>query len=193
MFAANERLTAEQARRVLCETATRVDIDNANYDETGWSPWYGCGRVDAGAAVRAVANQAPVASAIDSVFGAYRDGERTVLTWPSATDPDGDRLTYEVDIYPDGRPRRGVTYEVDGTSLDITEDFDGPLLWEWRVTPVDAWGRGVSSEPMLLAIPKDLPAPAPSKACGSARPAALLIWCACVPWLRRRRRHHHIR
>ena len=59
MLAANPQPTAAEARDVACDTATRVDIDLAEYDETGWSPWYGCGRIDAGAAVAAVANALP--------------------------------------------------------------------------------------------------------------------------------------
>ena len=55
-FAANERLTAKRARKILVRTtATRMDPEGGQYDETGWSPWYDAD-VDAGAAVAAVAD-----------------------------------------------------------------------------------------------------------------------------------------
>jgi subtilisin family serine protease len=59
IFSANPRLTQAEARQILCETADRIDETQGEYDESGWSPYYGCGRVNAGAAV---------AAALDWVF-----------------------------------------------------------------------------------------------------------------------------
>ena len=58
MFSVNERLTAADARDIVCQTATRNDILNGDFNSEGWSPYFGCGRIDAGAAVFAVAKLA---------------------------------------------------------------------------------------------------------------------------------------
>ena len=53
MFSANPALTGDEARTLLCATADRVQEASAGYDEGGWSERYGCGRVNAAAAVQA--------------------------------------------------------------------------------------------------------------------------------------------
>ena len=94
MFEANPRLTAADAREILCQTGVKVDLANVTYDAEGRNPYYGCGRVNAGAAVAAVANGAPETPTVPA--------DETVppgpanLTWVEAVDPDGDALSYVV-------------------------------------------------------------------------------------------------
>lgn len=94
MFEANPRLTAADAREVLCQTGVKVDLDSVTYDAEGRNPYYGCGRVNAGAAVAAVVNAAPETPTVPA--------DETVapgpanLTWTAAGDPDGDALSYVV-------------------------------------------------------------------------------------------------
>ncbi len=161
MVEANPRITAADVRRVLCETAVKIDLSRADWDEAGFSPLYGCGRIDAGAAVRAVANLgAPDAPAL--LPAAVSTSEPAVLRWPDATDPDGDYLTYRVrwviTDFPDD-PRVDV---VDGNELDLTELLGGTAaVVEWRVRAFDPWGPGEWSETQRLTL---VP---PSEATGS--------------------------
>jgi hypothetical protein len=61
MLALNPMLSAEQVRRILHETAEKVDTAHANYDVNGWSTAYGYGRIDANAALCRVSDHRPVA------------------------------------------------------------------------------------------------------------------------------------
>ncbi len=94
MFAANPRLTAADARDVLCETAVKVDLADVTYDSEGRNPYYGCGRVNAGAAVAAVANTAPEAPTVPA-DATVLPGPHA-LTWSPAFDADNDALRYVV-------------------------------------------------------------------------------------------------
>jgi len=116
MFAANPRLTAAEAREVMCQTAIRNDLSDGDYDETGWSPYYGCGRFDVGAAVIAVANEAPLAPTVTGPVSEVHEG-RAFLTWDPAVDPDGDHLTYKLRYWETSDPDKVVTVE------DIAEPF----------------------------------------------------------------------
>lgn len=55
VFSANPGLSAQAARRILCETADKIDPGNGKYSGAAnfgeRSPWYGCGRINAGRAV----------------------------------------------------------------------------------------------------------------------------------------------
>jgi subtilisin family serine protease len=53
MLSINPLLSAEQVRKILQETAVKIDPDNAGYDAHGWSERYGYGRIDAAEAVKA--------------------------------------------------------------------------------------------------------------------------------------------
>lgn len=94
MLEANPRITAEAVRDVLCQTAVKVDLEDVAYDAEGRNPYYGCGRINAGAAVAAVANGAPgpVAVPADAIA---RPGPGH-LSWDAAEDPDNDALRYIV-------------------------------------------------------------------------------------------------
>lgn len=52
MLSVNPSLTPADIRRILRETADKIDSGNAGYDTNGWSNQYGFGRVNAAAAVQ---------------------------------------------------------------------------------------------------------------------------------------------
>jgi subtilisin family serine protease len=166
MFEANPRLTAEQAREVLCDTAIRIDLGTYATDEAGWNEYYGCGRVDAGAAVLAVANSAPAAPALlGPEAEAYLD--RVVLSWAPADDEDGDWLDYQVSFQVDDDD--GGTHTTSATSLDITDQVSAGDVVHWQVVPGDHWGAGEPSATgsfEVLAIPEP-PTPSDGGACSS--------------------------
>ncbi len=155
MFAANPRLSAADAREVLCQTAERVSTDEAQYDEEGWSPYYGCGRVDAGAAVLAVANEEPgEPEPIAPVSQAYPD--RVLLRWQAAEDADGDWLSYELRWWVGDDPDDAIIEELEDTSLDITGLVAAGEKVSWWVKASDLWGAGLPSETssfMVVEIP----------------------------------------
>ena len=143
MFAANPHLTAAEAREVLCETAVRMDVENGGYDEDGWSMYYGCGRVDAGAAVLAVANELPGAPEIVGP-GDEAGVERVVLQWEQVEDADGDALSYDVSWWVGWNDPTVVA--VNDDQLDITGQVTVGATVSWSVQAVDSWGAGEPSE-----------------------------------------------
>ena len=152
MFGANDRLTAAQAREVLCETSTRMDIENGDYDDEGWSMYYGCGRVGAGAAVMAVANEAPPGQPTGLTPTADAWLERVVLQWDPAQDVDGDWLTYTVTWWlsdEDGLPNVESTT---GTVLDITELVSTDDEVSFQIQAADTWGPGEPSEVISFTV-----------------------------------------
>lgn len=152
MFAANERLTAAQARAVLCETAAKVDLANGKYDDKGWSPFYGCGRIDAGAAVMAVANTLPSAPVIVAPT-AQAWKERVLLQWKPAVDADGDWLSYRVTWKVVGTDQeRTVDVPRGQTFLDITADVKINQGVTFTVEAIDRWGAGAPSAPATFAV-----------------------------------------
>jgi len=183
MFAANERLTAADARMVICQTATRNDILDAEYDETGWSPYYGCGRVDAGAAVAAVANVAPGApESTVPTEEVYED--RIWLDWSAADDADGDRLTYRVQWWVDDD--EPVEEIIDGLSLELTEEALAGQSLGWQVQAIDLWGDGPwSAEYTLSVITRPTPTPEDPGGCQAA--AGGVWWLALLGLFDRRR------
>ena len=154
MFSANPDLTADDARAVLCATADMVQVGSAGYDSRGWSEVYGCGRVNAAAAVVAVANTGPGAPVpLGPTADPYAD--RVVLQWDPASDPDGDPLRYALSVTitsPDDAEDSGLdtggsvaeptVYEWDdqtGLLLDITELVGAGDSVSWTVQASDAW------------------------------------------------------
>lgn len=182
MFQANPRLTAKQARNVLCETATRVDLANAAYDADGWSPYYGCGRVDAGAAVAAVANGAPAAP-VPTLVSDTAEHPRVLLAWAAAADPDGDVQGYVVRW---STATASEEVSVLGTTLDIGGDVAIGDVVTWSVAAVDPWGEGPSSAPRTLTVvapPEAEPATElekPAEEGGSCATAGGPAWLALV-------------
>lgn len=152
MMEANPRLTAEQVRDVLCLTAVRNDIANAGYDAEGWSPYYGCGRIDAGAAVAAVVNTPPEAPVPTLSDGDAWEG-RAVLAWLDAADVDDDVLGYDVSWWREGEDSAvAPILTVEGTFVDIGDAVAVGDLVHWIVRARDPWGTGPWSEEVIFAV-----------------------------------------
>jgi subtilisin family serine protease len=141
MFAANDRLTAAQARQVLAETAERVHPEDFDYDAEGWNALVGAGRVDAGAAVLAVANDAPAAPMVlGPAETAWED--QVALRWAPAEDDDGDWLSYEVTWWRGDDPAAGTVAQIRGEVLDLTGLVVAGDTVTWSVRARDLWGLG---------------------------------------------------
>ncbi len=187
MLAANPRAPESAVREILCATADKIDPGFGDYDATGWSPYYGCGRVDAGAAVAAIANAAPPAPDMLSPGpgGPLVLGEGA-LRWSPVEDPDGDALTYAVQI-------RAALGDDDSAEDDDEVALRAglaepsyrlhPLDWEpgtyaVRVGARDLWGQGEWSawQDVELVRP-DPPAPVEPEetGCGGGGAALLLL------------------
>jgi MYXO-CTERM domain-containing protein len=174
MVSVNDRLRNEDIQRVLCETAVKVDPAGGAYDATGWSNLYGCGRVDAAAAVSAVANVAPSApTLLAPLDGAVFEIDDVVLRWAPATDDDGELLAYEVELVPPDQAGDDDSGDDDDSAAD-----DGLLHWDELVDPLldlsgqlepggytltlwahDAWGRGAASETVDFDVVEPEPEP----------------------------------
>jgi hypothetical protein len=147
MFEANPRLTAAQLRDVLCETAVRGDLVNAQWDANGHSDAYGCGRVNAGAAVLAVANGIPDAPL--PVFVAETAEEGHVQLHWEGSDPDADPLSYTLSWQKNSDAPQTVVLS------DTSYAVDGLLAGDtvtWQVAASDAWGMGPWSETLVLTV-----------------------------------------
>lgn len=170
MYAANPRLRWDQAEAALCATAERVMPDEAQYDVRGWSRAYGCGRVDAGAAVHAVANVPPEAPTLQHPADPVVRLDQAVFVWSEASDGDGDALTWRLELTDES----GDRHEID-TGAERRWDARRavrPGLWTARVVGVDAYGEGAWSEPrrvQVLANPVD---PVPGGSASSSGCAA---------------------
>jgi MYXO-CTERM domain-containing protein len=152
MFAANPRLTAAEAREVLCATAERVRPEEALYDAAGWSPTFGCGRVDAGAAVELVANLPPGAP---TPLGPAAPAEGSVvLRWAAGDDPDADPLGARLRWSADGGDEVVVELPAGATELSLTGAVAAGQAVTWAVASVDAWGPGPEAEgaPFTVAL-----------------------------------------
>jgi hypothetical protein len=190
MLEANPRLTARDVREVLCDTAVRNDAAHAGYDARGWSPYYGCGRVDAGAAVAAVANTAPGAPEPThaTLTVAY---DRGVLRWTPAIDADAEPLTHEVRWSRDGEAEPTLA-RVDGDTLDLRDALAPGDVVTWAVRARDAWGPGPWSTDAVWTV-ADTPVaveatPPEESGCASAPPAARTWLGALVALALARRR-----
>jgi subtilisin family serine protease len=145
MFAANERLDVKDARKVLCSTATKIDPIDGEWDEEGHSVWFGCGRLNAGAAVQAVWNSAPLAPEALGPDGEVEES-MVVLRWEDSVDPDGDVHTYEVEIVPAADPSGAWTELVTGNELDVRDSVAVGGSYSWSVWGHDPWGASPASE-----------------------------------------------
>jgi subtilisin family serine protease len=149
MFEANPRITAKQARDVLCDTGVRNDAALAQWDGDGRSPFYGCGRIDAGAAVAAVANGAPEAPA-PALVAETAELPRVLLNWEAPADPDADALSYLVTWSVNGG--EAEVDAVDGTTMDLASAVDLGDVVTWSVAAVDPWGAGPSSADVTFTV-----------------------------------------
>jgi subtilisin family serine protease len=141
MFEANPRLTAAQAREAMCHTAVKPAWEDAVYNSEGWSSNYGCGRVDAWAAVQSVANGAPsvsIESPLQQVVG------QVTLSW-TGVDPDDDALTYRVVVWTDEPEQHLVDESVQRSTVVLSQRL--PVgAYQWQVVPSDPWGVGQMSD-----------------------------------------------
>ena len=194
MMEANPRISAAQIRRVLCATAVRNDVAGAGYDDEGWSPYYGCGRIDAGAAVAAVANGPPEAPVPILTRDAVAP-DRALLAWAPAADPDDDVVAYDVVWWRADEDESAVDpVEVIGTTWDIAEALSVGDTVSWKVRAVDPWGEGPWSVTTTFVVdpaatpPEESPAaPPPASGCATAPGAAptgalvgLLLLTVCL-------------
>jgi subtilisin family serine protease len=161
MFEANPRLTAAQARQVLCDTAVKPAWEDAVWDARGWSPRYGCGRIDAEAAIYAVWSELPAAipePVGDLVFGRAR------LRWRDEGDS-GERLAYRVRLIPveSGDP---VEFETQDPWLDLEGKVAPTRPYDWEVIAIDAWGDGRAT-PGERFVVEPAVEPEPVRACAA--------------------------
>lgn len=188
MVAANPRLDSDTLFEAMCATAVRVHDWDADYDATGWSPIYGCGRVDAGAAVAAVANGEPGAPTPGAPVGEVR-ADRAVLTWSPASDPDGDLLDYEVELA--AQDEAALRVEAGAATSWNLRDTLAPGTYAWRVRALDRWGPGPWSADAILVVTAlpDPPAPASlaGDGCASVAGGSSLLSLLLLPLLARRR------
>lgn len=162
MIEANPRLTAKQVRDVLCSTGVRSDLGDAEWDDEGWSPYYGCGRIDAGAAVLAVANTAPEAPIPTRVLAETYVG-RAVLAWEPAFDADVDVQGYTVRWWSAaGTEAEADVISVGGTWIDLGGELAVGDAIQWKVSAWDVWGEGESSAIQSLSV-VDVPVPVEAK------------------------------
>lgn len=187
MFSVNERLTAADARDIVCQTATRNDIINGDFNEDGWSPYFGCGRIDAGAAVFAAANEPPMApESAMTVDTVYED--RIWLDWTEAIDPDNDRLTYRIKWWTE---LDAIQEQVlDGQSIEVTGAAIAGETLVWQVQAIDLWGAGPWSTPVSLSViarpePEELPEEV-AGACGTLPLSSTWVGLLTLAFFRRR-------
>lgn len=169
MFGANPRLTWQDVEELLCLTAVRVQPESAAYDATGWSNTHGCGRVDAAAAVAAVADEGPPGAAPWRLAdGAAVPVDAVVLAWDPADEPDGDLVTYDLVVAPSGGGEAIVLEELAETRVDLTGQV-GLGRWELRLTGWDEWGAGETSEIEVVVVePPALPEPDEGEGCSAS-------------------------
>ncbi len=162
MLAANPRLTWQDVEDLLCVTAVRVQPESAEYDATGWSNTHGCGRVDASAAVAAVADSGPPAA---PTWRIADDGlvrvDAAVLAWEPGLDPDGDVVLFDLVVRPAAGGEALVFEGLSEVRVDLTDQVGlGP--WEAELTGWDEWGpSGVAELAFEVVEPPPLPEPEP--------------------------------
>ncbi len=182
MFSANPRLTAADAREYLCLTATKNDLIGGLWSVDGRSPYYGCGRVDAGAAVAAVANTEPLAPVPLRVVETTPKG-RAVIAWEPAVDPDGDVLTHEVSWWWEASDKNKLQ-TTDGW-VDLDDYLEVGDVVTWKVRAIDPWGPGPwSAETTLTVVKPEHPPPAPAGGCDEGG-AAIGLLALPLGWRRR--------
>lgn len=71
----------------------------------------------------------------------------TVFSWSMATDPDGDELTYELQVSPDGGISWPYTVATTTTSAKLGELLNKQFAYSWRVKVSDPFGGEAVSAP----------------------------------------------
>jgi len=180
MYEANPRLSADEVQVVLCATADRIQPEQADYDAVGWSSTYGCGRVDAAAAVAAVFNRPPSAPTWRlPALGETVFSDEVLLAWDPSTDLDDDPIRYSIELLP-SLPSPGDDDDSAGDDDDsAAEDNEDTLLidavletfwqadpevlapgvWQAQIWATDTWGRGTGSEVLEFEVTTRPPEP----------------------------------
>jgi len=191
MYGANPRLTYSDVEAVLCDTAVRVSPDRADYDATGWSYTYGCGRVDAAAAVAEVEDAGPPSPPV-WMLGHWAEipSDYAVLRWVAASDPDTSPVRYSLTVEAldggdddDSADGGGgfVWTDLTDTRIDLTEQLE--LGWyEATLETFDRWGSGGTSTTTFLVVEPATAREPEGSGCSSG-PLALLL---CFGFVRRR-------
>ena len=69
-----------------------------------------------------------------------------VFQWKAASDPDGDELTYELQVSPDGGVTWGYTAVTDATTAQLENFLNMQFTYTWRVKATDPFGGEAVSE-----------------------------------------------
>lgn len=119
VISANPSLTVADVRDILKRSCVKIDQQNGQYDASGHSPFYGYGRLDAGAAVR-------LAKAKQGRLSVFRKLVNTPI-------PDLGRIEESVDV--------GETAKIDAmiVAVRLQHTYTGDLV----VTLVPPTGRGL--------------------------------------------------
>jgi uncharacterized protein (TIGR03382 family) len=170
----------------------RNDLSDGDYDETGWSPYYGCGRFDIGAAVIAVANEAPLAPMVTGPAAEVHEG-RVFLTWDPAIDGDGDTLSYKLRYWATEDPDTFVTVEdLTEPFYDLSEIATVGSEITYKVRAVDLYGVGPFSADHAFAViayeePDPVVTAEPSRGCATLPAPAPWAFLLVAFAIRRRR------
>lgn len=183
MYEANPRLSADEVQVVLCATADRIQPQEADYDAVGWSATYGCGRVDAAAAVAAVYNRPPSAPTwLLPTPGAIVFSGEDLLVWEPSSDGDEDPIRYTIEVRPSDVPMGEDDDDDSAADDDDSAAGDGPLegilvegvkdtwwqidagdispgTWQAQIWATDSWGRGSGSELLEFEVAEKPPSP----------------------------------
>lgn len=86
-------------------------------------------------------NQAPAAPELVSPADYATDvAVNAVFSWNPATDPDGDELTYELQVSPDGGISWPYTVGTTATSAKLSQLLNKQFAYSWRVKVSDPFG-----------------------------------------------------
>ena len=143
MIEANPRMTHDQLKAMLEDTADKIDPVFGAYDSDGVSYYYGHGRANAHAAVTAAYNLAPTQPVLIAPLGEVEYTGATAFDF-TGSDPDGDDLSFSLYLYDAGTMDLLETRE--GVLPPVEIDVPPGSGYTWQVAGVDLWGEGPLSE-----------------------------------------------
>ncbi len=149
LIEANPRMTYDQIKTVLEDTADKIDPVFGAYDVDGVSFHYGHGRVNAHAAVMAAYNHAPTQPVLIAPLGEVEHTGATSFDF-TGSDPDGDDLTFNLYLHDAGSTDLLETRE--GVLPPVVIDVPPGEGYTWQVAGVDLWGEGPLSEPGTFTV-----------------------------------------
>jgi hypothetical protein len=148
MLSVNPDLTWNEVKQILEQTADKIDADNGNYNDQGFSVFYGYGRVNAFRAVEMardlVANDNPRVSVASPATPAGAGGMLS-LDWTATAE--ADLVSQDVAFSSDGGSTFTPIAMLDGASRSfdwtVPDDVSGSV--RLRVTATDVESRTGSS------------------------------------------------